>query len=173
MNRHVIAAAVAAVFVATPALATPVISGKYILTIHRYCEPTFAVHNSNIADADAFIDQVLLGGSNVNSTLALATFNPTKQSASYAGFSDSGDVALIQYTGVTNGSSGDPITEKAVSGKTAYSNTDTTVTFGGQTYNAFYGEVDKNNIAHHVAYQAAYTSESGFPCTEQGELSRQ
>ena len=173
MRAQVFAAAAAAVLVGTPALATPVISGKYILTIRRFCEPTFTVHNTNIANAGAFIDGVYLGGSSFKNTLVLATFNPTKGSASFAGFTDSGDVAMVQYTGVTNGSSGEPITEGPSSGKISYSNTDTTVNFGGQVYNAFYGEVDKNNIAHHVAYQAAYSNDGGLPCSEQGELSRQ
>jgi hypothetical protein len=173
MRMHVLAAAAAAVFIGAPAAATPVISGKYIITIRKFCEPTFTVHNSNVTNAGAFVDGVYLGGSSFKNTLLLATFVPAKGSASFGGFTDSGDVAMMQYTGVTNGSSGTPISESPNSGKTSYANTDTTVSFGGQVYNAFYGTVDKNGIAHYVAYQAAYTNESGVPCSEQGELSRQ
>jgi hypothetical protein len=172
MRLHVFAAAAVAVLVSAPALATPIISGKYILTVRKFCQPTFTIHNAS-TNSGAFVDQVTLGGSNISNTMSLVTFNPAKQNASFSGFTDEGDVARIQYTGVTNGSSGDPITESQESGKSAYSNSDTSVTFGTQTYNALYGGLDRNSVAHYVAFQAAYTNGGGLPCTEQGELSRQ
>jgi len=131
------------------------------------------VHTTNVSNVGTFVDQVTLGGSSVHNSLYLGTFSPTKQTVSITGFEDEGDVMLMQYTGVVNGNSGSPFSESAGSGKASYSNTDTTITINGQVFNAFFGQLDKNNIAHYIATQAVYANESGQSCSEQAVASRQ
>jgi hypothetical protein len=172
-NRILSVALIGTLCVAVPASAQTVISGKYLVTLHKYCIPTMTVNSGSYSGGGNYVTVVTLGGSNVENNMVLATFSPTKQNVSATGFSDDGNVMLVHYTGSVNGNSGSPFQETAVSGKSPYSNTDTTITFGGQTFNAFYGQVDKNSIAHYLTFQGDFTDEGGDSCSEQGEASRQ
>jgi hypothetical protein len=80
---------------------------------------------------------------------------------------------ILQSTGKIVTSTGIPIGQVPGSGKTSYANTDTTLTFNGNTLDAFYGQVDKKNIAHYVTAQGAYAGEDGSGCMEEDVASRQ
>ena len=105
--------------------------------------------------------------------MLLVTFNATKMSATYNGFGASGSVNLLQSTGQIQSTSGTATGQVPGSGKPSYENTDTTLTFNGRTLQAFYGELDKKNIAHYVTAQGAYAGENGSGCMEQDVASRQ
>lgn len=163
----------AAFLISTPVIGQPLLSGKYLVTSHEYCIPTMTVNSGSYSQGGNYVTSVTLGGSNVRNSLYLATFNSAKNTVSISGFDDEGNVMLMQYTGSVTGNSGSPFIESPASGKGKYSNTDTTVTINAQVYNAFYGQIDKNNIAHYVATQAVYAQEDGRSCSEQGVGSRQ
>ena len=56
------------------------------------------------------------------------------------------------------------------SGSGAYSNTDTTITIGGTTYQATYGPVNSKGIATYLSYIGVT---SGGLCEDEGWLMRQ
>lgn len=171
-NLSVLAAA-AALAVAAPAAAATTISGKYIITIHEYCIPTMSVNSGAYSGGGNYVTGLTLGGSTVENAMVLADFNPSKQSFTVSGFTDAGNVMLMQYTGSVNGNSGSPFSESPASGKIGYANTDTTITVNGQTFNAIYGQIKKNGIAHYLAFQGVFTDQNNASCSEQGEAARQ
>jgi len=166
------AATMATLLATASAGAATIISGKYIVTVRKYCEPTQTIDSTNVSGA-VVVDAVMLGGSDVGFSMFTVSFNPNKLTLTTNGLNDEGNVMLMKYTGVLTGQSGDPFSESATSDKGTYSNTDTTITVGNQTLNAMYGQVDKNGIAHFIAFQGIFNNENNVPCAEQGEATRQ
>jgi len=166
-------AAAAALFVCAPAMAQPVISGKYIVTIHEYCQPTMTTNFIADQSDGNIVNNVALGASSVQMTMLVIGFNSTKLTASFSGFGDESSLVIFKTTGTIVSTTGDPVGEMPGSGKVAYSNTDTTLTFGGQVFNAFYGQIDKKNVAHYATFQGVVPGEGATQCMEQGEAALQ
>lgn len=167
------AAALAAISFCTAAMAAPVISGSYIVTERRMCQAN-AAFNFAQGETDNYVDQVSLQGGESGHTLLQAAFSPAKGKVTVSGFDATGDSMLFHLTGKASGTLGNPLTQKTMSGsKIAYSNTDTTLTINGTTYQVLYGQVDKNNIAHYAAFQGVNQNDIGEACSVQGEATRQ
>jgi len=170
-------AATAALLAVTPAMATtPVISGKYIVTITKLCQMVDTYHFSSATQESIgnYLDSIATSGSSFKQSMYAATFSPTKGTVATSGFDSGGDVEIFHLTGTQNVTFGNTIAQTTNSGKVAYSNTDTTVTLGGQTYSAMFGQVKKaTGIAGYVAFQGAFAGDSGNMCTEQGVIQAQ
>lgn len=179
MSKSIAVAFAAFVLSCASAAATPILSGAYTVIAHTFCQQKL-VADFAAASGDPqngiFVDALSLTNSDVPSvqTLLSATFNPNKSKITYAGFQDEGSSLLLQSTGLRGGTLGNPLTETPTSGSISYSNTSTTMTIGGNVYNAVYGQIDKNGVAHTVAFMRQYTD--GNPpdaCSEQDEATRQ
>lgn len=172
MSKSVAVAIAAFVLSGVSAMATPILSGAYTLTARDFCQQRL------IADfnGSGMVDALNFSNGDVPSGQVLLTvkFTPSKSKAMFAGFLDEGTSLLLQATGSQNSNQGTLLNEQTQSGSAGYSNTDTTLTINGQTFNAIYGQIDKNGVAHTVAYMGLYTN--GNPpdtCSEQGEATRQ
>lgn len=162
-------AATAALLAAAPAMAaTPAISGKYIVTITKFCQMANTYHFSPEPGGGNYLDGIDTSGSNFKQTMVTATFSPAKGTVTVNGFDNGGDVEIFQFTGSINNTLGSQIAQTANSGKSSYSNTDTTFTIGGQVLNALYGQVNKKGVAGFVTFQGVFPADQGNMCTEQG-----
>jgi hypothetical protein len=168
MKKVLFAVVAAGVLASAPVAADPVISGKYIVTITKYCQ---LVGTYNFATTNAtgdYVNAINTSGSNFKQSMLLATFSPAKGTVSIDGIDDGGDIEIFKFTGVENNQFGNPIAQTPNSGKVDYSNTATSLTISGQTYSALYGQVNKKGAAGYVAFEGAFQNESGLLCTEQG-----
>ena len=64
---------------------------------------------------------------------------------------------------------GEPPVLTTISGSAAYSNTKTTVTINGQTYDVFYGALDKG-VATSATYIAVVNGDGDAKCSDQAQL---
>ena len=149
------------------------ISGKYTVTVTKLCQLTGTYNFSTQGLGENYLNEINSSGSNFKQTLLQATFSPTKGTVNISGFDDGGDLEIFQLTGSIVSTLGSAIAETPNSGKVAYSNTATTFTIGGQSLHAVYGQIDKKGVAHTVAFQGAFTNDSGQGCTEQGMATAQ
>jgi hypothetical protein len=173
MKSNIVIAACAALCVAAPATAaTPILSGGYIVTERDFCQPVGTFHFVNVS-TNNLVDSVTLTGGQMKFTLFQANFSPSKGKITTTGFGDGGDPIFFKTTGAQTSSQGQALGEDSQSGKVSYSNTDTTFTVDGTTFHAFYGQIDKNGIAHTFALQGMYQADNGQPCAEQAEATRQ
>jgi hypothetical protein len=166
MKNLSLCAALAAVFVCGSAMAQT-LSGKYILTFHTVCQPT--VTFTSAGGGGISTGQ---GGDTVNHMI-LATFNPVNHSIAFNGFEDVGDVLLVNNVGGRGGSFGSLFAQSATSGQGPYSNSVSTLTLQGRTDQAFFGQIDKNGVAHYFTWLGVYNNNVGVPCSELGVASRQ
>jgi hypothetical protein len=169
MHRTIFVAAVAAIVFGTTsaALPAPILSGSYIITSRHHCQEVLVVD----INKSGLVDSVNLGpGSNGDTQLLLtATFTPKKGKLAFTGFVDDGSNFLLQLTGSQQATQGEVLSEQPNNGSTTYSNTATTLTIGSSVYNAMYGQVDDNGIAHAIAFMRFYTDKGNAPCSEQAE----
>ena len=171
-----ITAALGVVLLGTAAAtATPVLSGAYTVTARDLCQQRLIADFNNSGGPNV-VDALNFSSGDVPSaqTLITAKFIPAKSKITVTGFVDEGSGFLLQSTGSKSGSQGTALNERVQSGSISYSNTDTTITIGNRTYNAIYGQIDKNGIAHTMAFMGLYTD--GNPpdtCSEQDEAIRQ
>ena len=173
MKTVLVCAAAAALLAGAPASATTVISGKYVVTVTKFCQMVDTYHFSSAQNIGNYLDGIDTGGSNYKQSLYAASFSPTKGNVTVSGFDNGGDVEIFQFTGSISGTQGQALAQTPNSGKSAYSNTDTTLTISGQVFNAVYGQVNKNGIAGYVAFQGVFAADGGNMCTEQGILQAQ
>lgn len=172
MSKTLMAALAAVLLSSASAAATPIVSGAYTVIARNVCQQRLTADFNGSGTVDAL--SLSTGDVPSAQTLLAVTFNPNKGKVTFAGFQDEGSGFLLQSTGSKGGTQGTPLTETPTSGSTSYSNTDTTITIGGNVYNAVYGQVDKNGIAHTAALMRLYTN--GNPpdtCSEQDEATRQ
>lgn len=172
MSKSIAAAFAALVLSCASAAATPILSGAYTLTARDFCQQRL-IADYNVS---GMVDALNFSNGDVPSAQTLLTvkFTPSKSKAMFAGFLDEGTSLLLQATGSQNNNEGTLLNEQSQSGSASYSNTDTTVTINGRTFNAIYGQIDKNGVAHTMSYMGLYTN--GDPpdtCSEQGEATRQ
>jgi hypothetical protein len=175
MTSKLTLAALAAICMTAPATAAPAISGKYIIAEHRMCQAKAVYHFApGVGESGNYVDQIVFQGGEIGNSVLLADFSPAKGKVSFSGFDAHGDASLIQLTGEQNIVQGNLLGTDAIMGnKVPYANDDTTFTLNGTVYHVFYGQVDKNNIAHYAAYQGEDTNNDGQPCSVQGTASRQ
>lgn len=88
-------------------------------------------------------------------TTGTATFTPSTGTATISGY----------HAG------GTPPTLTPVSGTISYSNTATTITLNGTTYEVSYGKATKG-VATHLAFIAVVPGDSGAACSDQGTLTQ-
>jgi len=100
---------------------------------------------------------------NTNGTLA----GVSHTTGTLAADSGSGMATLNGFT-----AQGSPPVLTTISGTAAYSNTKTTITINGQTYDVFYGKVTKG-VATSLTYIAVVDGDSGAKCSDQAQLSLQ
>jgi hypothetical protein len=152
---------------ATPlAAATPVISGNYVYVTRTLCQPTLTLQYAKDHNNQTFVNGVNLttpesSGQNVGQ----ASFDKSTATVTYSGTDDSGDNVLLQTSG---GLQGAVISEKPQSGSTGYSNTATTVTLNGATFNATYGKSTKG-----VADAFSLVGLDSAGCSEQWDFTQQ
>jgi hypothetical protein len=121
MPWKLLLSSVAAVpFICGPAVGqtVPVLSGKYATTYNEICQ---AGTNATSNSAGATYNQILV-----------ADFNNAKKTVKLTGISVSG--ALVVANGVPAG-----LTQTPINTSQSYSNTATTITIGGDKFNALYG----------------------------------
>jgi hypothetical protein len=97
---------------------------------------------------------------NTNGTLA----GVSHTTGTLAFDSGSGMATLSGFT-----AQGSPPVLTTISGTAAYSNTKTTITINGQTYDVFYGKVAKG-VATSLTYIAVVDGDSGAKCSDQAQL---
>jgi hypothetical protein len=95
-------------------------------------------------------DGTLAGVSHTTGTLA---FDTASGMATLSGFTAQGSPPVLT----------------TISGTAAYSNTKTTITINGQTYDVFYGKAAKG-IATSLTYIAVVDGDSGAKCSDQAQL---
>jgi hypothetical protein len=171
MLKGVLGASIGALFFCAPAMATPIVSGNYIFAARSICQPNILVTNSvsgdqDVHSVDIFNDQGDNYPGDVHFTGGTAKIDPVAGTAKIKGFQDGGNVLLLQTHGTTEGSS---MTDVPISFSAAFSNTDTTITFDGQTFHAFYGTVNKSGIA---TFLEAFGVGSPASCIQQLEFTR-
>jgi hypothetical protein len=149
------------------------ISGKYVVTVTKFCQMVNTYQFGSANNVGDFVDGIDTSGSNFKQSLYAATFSPAKGTVSITGFDNGGDIEIFQFAGAQTGTLGSPIAQVPNSLKSAYSNTATTFTVGGQTFNAMYGQVSKKGVAGYVAWQGVFASDQGNMCTEQGTAQAQ
>lgn len=176
MKSVFVCAAAAAMLAGTQAAAAdiPKLSGKYLVTITKFCQMVNTYHFSPADEGGNFLDGITTSGSNFKQSMYAASFSPAKGTVTINGFDDGGDIEIFHLTGSINSTLGETISQAPNSGKVPYSNTDTTFTIGDETYNAMYGQLNKRNgIAGYVTFQGVIQNEQGTMCTEQGVLQAQ
>jgi hypothetical protein len=126
MLKPAIAASAAALLLAMPAsAAVPKLSGNYMVDYNEICQA-----NTNNGSATS---------GETHSEALTVNFDPTSGTATLSGFDVNG--ALVVSGGVTAGYATTPM-----SGSGPYSNTKTTITLGGATFNIFYGPSKKGIV---------------------------
>ncbi len=141
------AAAVATLLAVAPAVAaTPVISGKYVYASSTFCQPTIQIEYAQDTNGQTFVNGLnLTEPEDTAHEVGLASFDPTTLTVTFSGKKDHGSNVLLQTSG---GLQGSMIAEKTESGSGSYSNTATTVTLSGATYNATYGKSSKGVVEY-------------------------
>lgn len=119
MYQSIFAAAMLAGFAAPAFAAAPVISGNYVFTFTEICQ-------ANIPSSSP---------GTIQSTIAIANFNPTAGTVSVSGSEVDGDLVVLGGNG--------GLTSTTLSQSFPYSNTGTTFTLNGTTLNAVYGKAKK------------------------------
>jgi hypothetical protein len=144
----------AAASAATTTTAVPTFSGTYAYSHSTFCQPTILVNYTN--GTPSLIN--LNGGGNtggwgdIRFEAGTAVFNPTKSLVTYTGTTVDGSPIFLQSDGGgPNNLQGTALAQAASGGKVTYSNTGTTVTLSGQSYNAAYGASTAGGIAEYVA----------------------
>ena len=166
MNTHrliCVAVCLSALFaIALPAEAdTPQLSGTYAITITTLCQAQFSTSlvGGQSNNAVETIDTHNTG--KIESATGTATFSGGQISGSTLG--GKGDLTVIENNGAFQGNQFGIATESGgINGP--YSNTATTLTLGGTTYNAAYGNI-VNNVANYVTFLMVDTTKD---CVEQG-----
>jgi hypothetical protein len=138
MPTRLVAASVAVILLATPAFAgkVPALSGAYIVTYNEVCQANTNTQNGGASHSEA----------------VLATFDPGTATATLSGQDVNG--ALVVISGPPTG-----YTTSPVEGSGPYSNTKTTLTLGGVTFNIVYGAVKKG-----VAQSAVFNGITAGNC---------
>lgn len=139
---------------ATDTTGVPSFSGKYAFVHNTFCQPTVLVNYQNggpflinLNAADTFG-----GWGDIQFEVGVVTFNASKLTATAASNTTDGSPVMLQSVGGgPDNLEGTPLAASATGGKASYSNTATTVTLQGQTFNAAYGSVAAGGIANHVS----------------------
>jgi len=166
MNTHrliCVAACLSALFaIAFPAHAdTPQLSGTYAVTITTLCQAQFSTSLVGGQSNNAVESIDTHNSGKIETGMGIATFSGGQISGSSLG--GKGDLTVIENNGAFQGDQFGIASESgSVSG--AYSNTSSTLTFGGVTYNAAYGNI-VNNVANYVTFLFVDTTKD---CIEQG-----
>jgi hypothetical protein len=139
---------------AVQAQTVPLISGKYAFVHNTFCQPTVLVNYQN---GTPFLINLNATGpfggwGDIEAEVGVATFNATKMTVTAVSNTTDGSPVLLQSTGGgPDNLEGTPLAISATGGKASYSNTATTVTLQGQTFNAAYGAVAKNGTTEHMS----------------------
>ena len=151
VGASLIAAGAAA---ATLTTAVPTLSGSYAYSHSSLCQPTILVNYTN--GSPSLIN--LNGGGNyggwgdIRFEGGTVTFNPSKSTLTYSSTDIEGSPMLLQSSGGgPDNLEGTQLAQAPNSGKSTFSNTSTTVTLSGQSYNAAYGAVTGSGIAEYVS----------------------
>ncbi|MGD0190403.1 MAG: hypothetical protein ABSD74_06650 [Rhizomicrobium sp.] len=157
----------AAAACAAPAIAaTPIISGNYIFVSRTFCQPTLTLNYANDQNGQTFVNGVnLTAPEDTAHEVGQASFDSSNQTVTFNSFKDHGSNVLLQTSG---GLQGSVIAEKTNSGSVGYSNTATTVTLNGATFNATYGKQAKG-----VSAGFALVGLDAAGCTEEWNFTQQ
>jgi hypothetical protein len=171
--KILLAATAAVTLLAAPPAMAQTISGKYLITINKFCQLVATYNFGSANNVGNFVNEIESSGSNIKFTILQATFNAKKGTAAINGVDDGGDVEIFQFTGAQSGQLGNAIAETPDTGTASYSNTPTTFTINGQVLNAQYGQVSAKGVAGLMTFQGAFTNQSGQNCAEQGTAQAQ
>jgi hypothetical protein len=92
----------------------------------------------------------------ISHTTGTLTFDTASGMATLSGFTTQGEPPVLM----------------PISGTAAYSNTATTITINGQTYDVFYGKLAKK-VATSLTYIAVVNGDDGAKCSDQAQLTAQ
>jgi hypothetical protein len=136
MSKSIILAAGAFALFAVPApAAVPKLSGTYIVNYNEVCQASLVNGNNNTGES--------------HSEALTVTFDDSTKTATLSGIDIQG--ALVDMNGTPSG-----YTQAPLSGSGPYSNTKTTVTIDGTTFNIFYGPL-KKGVAQSAAFNGITT----------------
>ena len=131
--------AFAAAYCAAASAQTPTVAGDYVATTRIYCQPLVEVAHNN-----GTVGSIALNNAGLTTySIALEYFDPRTTLYTAIGFSEKGTAVLLNDN--VNGPSGTPFNETPDQDIFFYSNTATTLTLNGITYNATWGH-EKNTI---------------------------
>jgi hypothetical protein len=133
-----------AAFAAPSFAAAPVISGNYIYVSRTFCQPTIAVQYANDQNGQNFVNGLnMTAPEDTAHEAGQANFTPATATVTFNSVKDHGSNVLIQTSG---GLMGSVISEKTEGGSAGYSDTATSVTLNGQTFNATFGAASKGIV---------------------------
>jgi hypothetical protein len=157
----------AAAVCAAPAwAATPIISGNYVYASRTFCQPTIQLNYANDQNNQTFVNGLnMTAPEDTAHEAGQASFDSSTATVTFSAFKDHGSNVLLQTSG---GLQGSVISEKSESGSANYSNTATTVTLNGMTFNVTYGKSAKGIS---TGFELVGLDPSG--CSEQWNFTQQ
>lgn len=160
---------------------TPKLSGTYAFSLNESCQISVGTHTYSIlqqsgvatdSDGDnnwvtnntAPVFDTTIDDGKISVTTATARFNPKIGTVVVSGFTDKG--SILQAEGLSDPTM-DDLAEKPFGGATAvnYSNTASTLTINGLTWNVAYGNI-VSGVAKYVTFSGIETEKPS--CAEQG-----
>ena len=185
MNRRVLVLVAVVCLLPVSAIASgpPKLSGNYAFSLNQYCQVAVGTDTFNnivvrtgTVDADgdfsdgttslASVFDKTVDDGKISLTTAKATFNSTSGTVVMSGLSDKGSVLLVQ--GLSDPS--ENLAEVPSGGTLNFSNTASTLTINGLTWNVAYGNI-VSGIAHYVTFTGIDSQKPG--CADQGFAVRQ
>ena len=148
--------------VAAPAIAaTPTISGKYALSYVETCQATISYTRPSGKPYVSTVNTVRPG--HAESQMMLATFNSATHMVTGSGYSDEGDLLIIQ-----NVAGGKVVKEVVWTLNNSYSNSATQITVAGSSFHVVYAR-----IVGAIAYHADFIGIPSAGCVAHGTLEHQ
>jgi hypothetical protein len=158
----------AAPFASPIAMVPPLLSGTYVFTLHKFCQPELQVGYSS-----GSIKSLNLSGNDDNLQAGTIKFKqgstPGAGKATLTSSTVSGSGLLVKQTGGPTGTLGDKLAKTTGSDNVTFSQTTTTLSIkspqGTSTYDVYYGKV-----AGGIAQHAVFAGLDYQGCAEQGSI---
>jgi hypothetical protein len=145
---------------------TPVLSGKYLDTGHYFCQPGVYVTYGTVQGAQVVTGVSVNNNGTIHAHAWTVNFDNTKGTATVNGPENYGSALL--YSDSLGNSAGNPFATRSDSYNGSYSNTSSTLTVNGTTYQAVYGQI-KNGVAQSLAIVGI----DSYGCSDDAYLQRQ
>jgi len=141
----------------------PTVAGDYVATTRVYCQPVVQVSHRNGA-----VSSVILNNPGLTTySIALEYFDPRTTLYTAIGFSEKGTGVMLNDD--VSGPSGTPFNETPDQQIFFYSNTASTLTLNGITYNASWGHEKNTVLFKHVPEYFSLLAIDANGCVRQSD----